>query len=56
MTEVIGFGERARGKGLFFVDTPGNDLISLTGLAAAGCNVITYSIECLVVLFHLIFS
>ena len=48
LTEVIGFGERARGKGLFFVDTPGNDLISLTGLAAAGCNVITYSTECAV--------
>ena len=48
LTEVIGFGERTRGQGLFFVDTPGSDLISLAGLAAAGCNVITYSTECAV--------
>ena len=31
---------------MFFVDTPGNDLMSMTGLAAAGCNVMTYSTEC----------
>jgi len=45
LTEIIGFGEKARDRGLFYVDTPGNDLISLTGLAAAGCNVITCSTE-----------
>jgi len=48
LTEVLGYGERAQGKGLFFVDTPGSDLVSLAGLAAAGCNVITYSTECAV--------
>jgi altronate dehydratase large subunit len=34
-----------KSKGLFFIDTPGNDYQSLTGLAAAGCQVITYSTE-----------
>ncbi len=46
LTEVVGYGEVPEGKGMFFVDTPGNDLKSLTGLAAAGCNIITYSTEC----------
>ncbi len=46
LTEVVGYGEVPQGKGMFFVDTPGNDLMSLAGLAAAGCNVITYSTEC----------
>jgi len=45
LTEVVGYGEIPEGKGMFFVNTPGNDLQSLTGLAAAGCNVITYSTE-----------
>lgn len=45
LTEVVGYGELPEGKGMFFVNTPGNDLQSLTGLAAAGCNVITYSTE-----------
>lgn len=48
LTEVLEFGEIAEGKGMFFVDTPGSDLPSLAGLAAAGCNVITYSTECAV--------
>jgi len=45
LTEVVGYGEVPEGKGMFFVNTPGNDLISVTGLAAAGCNIITYSSE-----------
>ncbi|MCK4222082.1 MAG: UxaA family hydrolase, partial [Dehalococcoidia bacterium] len=45
LTDVVGYGEIPEGKGMFYVDTPGNDLQSLTGLAAAGCNVITYSTE-----------
>ena len=48
LMEVVGYGEVPKGKGLFFIDTPGHDLPSLTGLAAAGCNVITYSTECAV--------
>jgi altronate dehydratase large subunit len=46
LTEVVDYGEVPKGKGMFFVNTPGNDLQSMTGLAAAGCNVITYSTEC----------
>lgn len=46
LTEVVGYGEVPEGKGMFYVDTPGNDLMSVTGLVAAGCNVITYSTEC----------
>jgi altronate dehydratase large subunit len=45
LTEVVDYGEIPEGKGMFYVNTPGNDLKSLTGLAAAGCNVITYSTE-----------
>ncbi len=48
LTEVVGYGEIPGSKSLFFIDTPGHDLPSLTGLAAAGCNVITYSTECAV--------
>jgi len=48
LMEVVGYGEVPKGKGLFFIDTPGHDLPSLTGLAAAACNVITYSTECAV--------
>jgi altronate dehydratase large subunit len=48
LMEVVGYGEIPSAKGLFFIDTPGHDIPSLTGLAAAGCNVITYSTECAV--------
>ena len=48
LREVVGYGEVPKSNGLFFIDTPGHDLPSLTGLAAAGCNVITYSTECAV--------
>lgn len=48
LMEVVGYGEVPKCKGLFFIDTPGHDIPSLTGLAAAGCNVITYSTECAV--------
>jgi altronate dehydratase large subunit len=45
LSEVVGYGEIPEGRGMFFVDTPGSDMASLTGLAAAGCNVMTYSTE-----------
>jgi len=48
LMEVVGYGEVPKCQGLFFIDTPGHDLPSLTGLAAAGCNIITYSTECAV--------
>jgi altronate dehydratase large subunit len=45
LMEVCDYGEVPNSKGLFFVDSPGNDYQSLTALAAAGCQVITYSTE-----------
>lgn len=48
LMEVVEYGEIPTGKGLFFVNSPGHDIPSVTGLAAAGCNVITYSTECAV--------
>ena len=45
LMEVCDYGGMPKCKGLFFIDTPGNDYQSLTGLAAAGCQVITYSTE-----------
>jgi altronate dehydratase large subunit len=45
LMEVCDYGEVPCSKGLFFVDSPGNDYQSLTALAAAGCQVITYSTE-----------
>jgi altronate dehydratase large subunit len=45
LMEVCDYGEIPKSKGLFFIDTPGSDYQSLTGLAAAGCQVITYSTE-----------
>ncbi|TFH35516.1 MAG: altronate dehydratase, partial [Dehalococcoidia bacterium] len=45
LTEVVDFAEIPEGKGMWFMNTPGNDLMSVTGLAAGGCNIITYSTE-----------
>ena len=45
LMEVVEYGERPEGKGLFFVDSPGNDLACMLSLLAAGCNVISYSTE-----------
>ncbi|MCK4222629.1 MAG: UxaA family hydrolase [Dehalococcoidia bacterium] len=41
--QIYEYGERPEGNGLFIVDGPGNDPKSLTGLAAAGANVIFFS-------------
>ncbi len=45
LTEVVDYAEVPEGKGMWFMNTPGNDLMSVTGLAAGGCNIITYSTE-----------
>lgn len=45
LREVVLYGERPEGKGLFFIDSPGNDLACMLSLVAAGCNVIAYSTE-----------
>ncbi|MDQ1334584.1 MAG: altronate dehydratase large subunit [Thermodesulfobacteriota bacterium] len=42
-SEILDFGCRARKKGLVFMDTPGQDVESMTGMAAAGAQVILFS-------------
>ena len=45
LMQVCEYGEIPKSKGLFFINGPGSDYISLTSLAAAGCQIITYSTE-----------
>ncbi|HEX9839779.1 MAG TPA: hypothetical protein VGA72_10545, partial [Anaerolineales bacterium] len=39
---VIEYGERMQESGFYFMDSPGNDLESIAGQVAAGCNVIFF--------------
>ncbi len=43
LTEVVDYAEIPEGKGMWYMNTPGNDMMSVTGLAAGGCNIMTYS-------------
>ena len=43
LVEVYKYGEKITKKGLTFMDTPGHDPVSVTGLAAGGCNVIVFT-------------
>jgi len=43
LMEVYGFADRVRAKGMVFMDTPGYDLISITGMIAGGANVICFT-------------
>lgn len=43
VTDVIGYGESIRRHGLTLLESPGNDAISSTALAAAGANVILFT-------------
>jgi len=38
LTQVYGYAEPIRSPGLCFMDTPGLDPVSMTGLVAGGCN------------------
>lgn len=41
---VLEYGERLDGrKGYYFMDSPGNDIESVTGQVACGCNVVMFS-------------
>jgi altronate dehydratase len=40
---VIDYGERMADPGFYFMDSPGNDLESVAGQVAAGCNVILFT-------------
>ena len=41
--DVLNYGERISSKGLHIMQGPGNDLESVTGLAASGANIICFS-------------
>lgn len=41
--DVIQYGERIRRNGFSLMQTPGNDLVSTTAKAAAGCNLILFT-------------
>ena len=43
LVEVVGFAEPVQGPGLAFMDTPGFDPVSVTGLIAGGVHVICFT-------------
>ena len=43
IADVIRYGEPLRGPGLTFMDSPGNDAISVTGQVATGANMICFT-------------
>jgi len=42
LDHVIDYGERMEAPGFYFMDSPGNDLESIAGQVAAGCNMIFF--------------
>lgn len=43
LTEVVEYAEPIREKGFVLMNTPGFDPVSVTGLVAGGCNVVTFT-------------
>ena len=43
LMEVFGFAEPVTSKGLVFMDTPGYDMVSVTGMVAGGANVVCFT-------------
>jgi len=43
ITDVLFYGERAIKNGVNLLEGPGNDLVSVTALAAAGCQIILFT-------------
>jgi altronate hydrolase len=43
LTAVVDYAEQVAGPGLVFMDTPGYDPVSLTGIAAGGCSLIAFT-------------
>ena len=41
--QVVDYAERVTSPGFVFMNTPGYDPVSLTGLAAGGCNLIAFT-------------
>ncbi len=43
LVDVVGYAEPIRKRGFVFMDTPGHDPTSVTGLVAGGCNVVVFT-------------
>jgi altronate hydrolase len=43
LVEVYGYVERVSAKGLVFMDTPGYDAVSVTGMVAGGANLVAFT-------------
>lgn len=43
LTDVVLYAEQVKSKGLVFMDTPGYDPVSMTGIAAGGANVLVFT-------------
>jgi altronate hydrolase len=43
LMDVFEYGQRITTRGFVFMDTPGHDPVSVTGLVAGGCNVICFT-------------
>ncbi len=43
LVDVVEYGERVSAKGLHFMDTPGYDPVSVTGMVAGGANLIAFT-------------
>lgn len=43
VTGVLGYGDRIPAGGLWLLEGPGNDMVAVTNLTAAGCNVILFT-------------
>jgi len=43
LTGVVNYAEQVTLKGLIVMDTPGYDPVSITGIAAGGCNIICFT-------------
>jgi len=43
LVDVVGYAEPIRRRGFVFMDTPGHDPVSITGLVAGGCNVVVFT-------------
>lgn len=43
LTDVVGYAEPVTAKGFVFMDTPGYDPVSMTGIVAGGANVLVFT-------------
>jgi altronate hydrolase len=43
ISQVLDYGKNITRKGMIFMDTPGFDPVSVTGMAAGGCNIVAFT-------------